>query len=50
VAGSRNQRKSRDEIIAMVTTVTQLVEAELGPWADSKLQLSLNALNFSPWA
>jgi N-formylmaleamate deformylase len=45
---------SRDEVIALGRRQSpNWPETELGPWADSKLQLSLNTLNFDmsgePW-
>jgi N-formylmaleamate deformylase len=42
------KRKTRDELIAAQRAETpHWSEAELGPWADSKLRLSLNVLNRS---
>ena len=49
------KRLSRDEVIALGRRQSPTwAEVELGPWADSKLQLSLNTLNFvmgggEPW-
>jgi pimeloyl-ACP methyl ester carboxylesterase len=41
-----NKQKTREELIAAQRAASpRWSEAELGPWADSKLQLSLNVLN-----
>lgn len=43
------KRKSREELIAEQRAATPgWSEAELGPWADSKLRLSPNVLKFGP--
>jgi pimeloyl-ACP methyl ester carboxylesterase len=41
--------QTREELLAVQRAATpHWSEAELGPWADSKLRFNLNALNFGP--
>jgi pimeloyl-ACP methyl ester carboxylesterase len=45
---SRLQTKTRDELIAEMRASSGWPEAELGPWADAKLQFNLRAAQFHP--
>jgi len=45
---SRLQAKTRDELIAEMRASSGWPEAELGPWADAKLQFNLRAAQFHP--
>jgi N-formylmaleamate deformylase len=45
---ARLQAKTRDELVAEMRASSGWPEAELGPWADAKLQFNMRAAQFHP--